>query len=87
MLEGEFHEVACLARCCAVADGNGLYGMAAQHVCQALHGVGASRGGWVWEDGLVVQEAALRVEAHHLAARAESRVDAHDAVLAERRGE
>ena len=38
-------------------------------------------------DGVVVQQVALRVEAHHLAARAEARVDVQGALLPHRRGE
>ena len=38
-------------------------------------------------DGRVVQQVALRVERHDLASRAESRVDGHDALLPQRRGE
>ena len=35
----------------------------------------------VGENGLVVQQVALGIETHHLAAGTESRVDAHDALL------
>ena len=49
------------------------------HRC--LHGVVHGR---VGEDGFVVEQVALCVEAHHLAARAETGVDAHHALLSER---
>ena len=39
--------------------------------------------GRVGEDGLVVQQIALCIEADHLTARTEAWVDAHDALLAQ----
>ena len=41
--------------------------------------------GRVWEDGFMVEQVALGVETHHLAARPEARVDTHDTLLAQRR--
>ena len=49
------------------------------HLC--LHD---SVDGRVGEDGLVVEQVALGVEAHHLTTGAESGVDAHHAFLSER---
>ena len=43
--------------------------------------------GRVGEDGFVVQQISLLVQTHHLAAGAESRVDTHDALLAQWRSE
>ena len=51
------------------------------HVDGGLHAVVHRR---VGEDGLVVEQVALSVETHHLAARAEAWVDAHHALLAQR---
>ena len=39
------------------------------------------------EDGFVVKQIPLRIKAHHLAARAESGVDAHHSLLSQRCGE
>ena len=54
-----------------------------QHLLQVDGGLHTVVHGRVGEDGLVVEQVALSVETHHLAACAETRVDAHHAFLSE----
>ena len=81
------YELFCLAPCCAVADGYGLYAVLLHERGDFPHGLGAFVVRGMGVDGFVVQQVAVLVEAYYLAARAESGVYAHSAFLAERRGE
>ena len=70
----------------AIAYGHRLNTVLVQESLQGVQRLHAFATWRVGEDGFVVQEIALLVEAHHLATRAEPRVDAHDALLPERCG-
>ena len=77
------HHLVRLASGGSRTDGHGLdavslHQMAQRHLC-----AGVFAAGFVWIDGLVVEQCALCIEAHHLASCAESRVDAHDAFLSQ----
>ena len=74
-------EVVGLAAGCTVADGDGLYLELANHLLDGQRCLCALVDGRVGEDGFVVEQIALSVETHHLAARAEPRVDAHHPLL------
>ena len=70
----------------AIAYGHRLDFVLVQESLQDVQRLHALATGRMGEDGLVVQEIALLVEAHHLATCAEPWVDAHDALLSERCG-
>ena len=73
-----------LAACRAVTDGDSFNLIVADHVEHMHLCLHDSVDGRVGEDGLVVEQVALGVEAHHLTTGAESGVDAHHAFLSER---
>ena len=77
-------EVLRLATCRSVADGDGLHTIALHHSLHGQHGLHAFVLGRMRENNVVMQQCALLVETHHLAARAESRVDGHDTLLSQR---
>ena len=82
--EDVLDEVGCLARGRSVADGDGLNLVFADHLLDGHRRLHALVDRRVGEDGLVVEQIALCIEAHDLAACAEAWVDAHDALLSER---
>ena len=75
-----------LPACRAVSYCHGLYAESVHQSLQSIQRLHALATGRVGEDGFVVQEIALFVQTHHLASGAESRVDAHDALLSQRSG-
>ena len=72
-----------LARCCAVADGDGFNLIVANHVEHVHLGFHEAVDRRVGEDGLVVKQVALGVEAYHLATGAKTWVYAHHALLSQ----
>ena len=67
----------------SIANGDSLYLIVVDHLLQVhlrLHPVVHGRMG---EDGFVVEQIALRIQTYHLAARTETRVDAHHALLSQ----
>ena len=80
-------EVGGLTTGCTVADGDGFDMIILHHLFHMNSGLHAVVYWWMGENGLVVQQIALCIETHHLAARAETRVDTHHALLAQRGGQ
>ena len=82
---GLAHQVFGLASGGAVAYGDGFDAVGVGQGGDAAYGASPFALGLVGVDGLVVEQIALCVDTHHLAARAEAGVDAHDTLGAEGR--
>ena len=67
----------------AITYRDGFYLVALNHLLQSDGALGALVYRRVGEDGIVVQQIALGIKAHHFATSAESRVDAHHTLLAQ----
>ena len=78
------HKLLRLAAGGTIADGDSLNLVFLQHVLQVHGGLHAVVDWRVGEDGLVVQQVALGIEAYHLASCAEAWVDTHDTLLTQR---
>ena len=76
------HQLFGFAACCAIADGYGFNMVLLDERREFSARARPFVAGLMGEDGVVVQQVALRIEAHHLASRSETRVNAHDALLA-----
>ena len=82
-----FHELRCLPARRTVADGDGFDVVVIDHLFHMQFGLHPVIDGRVGEDGLVMEQIALRVEANHFATRAESGVNAHHPFLSQRCGQ
>ena len=76
-------EVVGFARGCAIANGDGFNLVFLQHLLDShccLHAFVDRR---VGEDGLMMEQIALRIKAHHLTTSTETRIDTHHPFLSE----
>ena len=75
----------CLAAGRTITDGDGLNLIFLDHLLDGDGSLCPLVDGWVGEDGLMVEQVALGIEAHHLTASTEAWIDAHHPFLSKRR--